>query len=198
MPRCQGTHVHPWVEDGIHAYAVAQQGAAGLPFRRIDGDDGQGFVGEIGEKPAHNFIDQRRFPGTTGTGDPQDRDRFFGCFQPDFIKKQPALFGVVFRGRDQPGNFPVIFVAYFIKFINLLIPNRKITLLKQIVDHPLERHLAPVVGRIDAGNAILMKFAYLIRKDYTAAAAENLHMAAIPFPEKIVHVFKILHMAALV
>ena len=62
----------------------------------------------------------------------------------------------------------------------------------------LQTHGATVVGRIDAGYAVLVQFCDLIGEDDTTAAAEYLYMAATTLFEQVMHVLEIFYVPALV
>src|SRR5664279_2721313 len=74
----------------------------------------------------------------------------------------------------------------------------EIATLNHVVDHALEAHAAPVLGTVDAADAVGLQLADLVRGDDAAAAAENLDVACAPLPEQVHHVLEVLEVTALV
>ena len=54
-----------------------------------------------------------------------------------------------------------------------------------VVDHALEAHLLAVLGRIEAGDAVVVQFADLRRHDHAAAAAKYLDVLAAALPQQV-------------
>jgi hypothetical protein len=62
-PGGDGAHVDPRVVDGVHANAVAQEGAAGFTPGRIGADDGDADVLQVMEHAQDQLIGQGGFAG---------------------------------------------------------------------------------------------------------------------------------------
>ena len=67
-----------------------------------------------------------------------------------------------------------------------------------VVDHSLQAHGLAVFRRIETGDAILVQFSHLLRRDDPAAAAENLDLVGPSLAQQIEHIFEELDMPALV
>ncbi len=67
-----------------------------------------------------------------------------------------------------------------------------------LVDHPLQSELLPVLGREDPRHAVVVQFLDFGRDDHAAAAAEYLDMAGAPLAQQVQHVLEELDVAALV
>src|SRR4051794_36624017 len=64
--------------------------------------------------------------------------------------------------------------------------------------HSFKTHAAAVIRAIDSCNAIVMELRNFLRQNGTATAAKYFDMAAATVIQQVFHVFKKLHMAALV
>ena len=67
-----------------------------------------------------------------------------------------------------------------------------------LVDHALQAELLPVLGREDAGDAVVVQLLDLGRNDHAAAAAEHLDVAGAALAQQVQHVLEELDVAALV
>ena len=74
----------------------------------------------------------------------------------------------------------------------------EIALFQKVVYHALQAHLPSVVGRIKAGDAVLLQRIYFIGQNGAAAAAEYFDMPGAARLQQVVHVFEKLVVAALV
>ena len=72
--RGKRTHIDT-LRNRVHANAIPQKRPSCFPFRRINGEDGDGKVRIVHAEPADDFIHQRRLPGPTGAGNAKDRGR---------------------------------------------------------------------------------------------------------------------------
>jgi hypothetical protein len=79
-PGRHGAHVDPRAVDGVHADAVAQQGAAGFAAGGIGADDGDADVLQIVEHAQDQLIGQGGFTRPAGAGDADHRHFFFCRF----------------------------------------------------------------------------------------------------------------------
>ena len=70
--------------------------------------------------------------------------------------------------------------------------------LEHVAHHPLETHPLAVLRGVDAGDAVLVERAHLLRHDDPAAAAEDPHVPRPALAEHVPHVPEVLEVAALV
>ena len=70
--------------------------------------------------------------------------------------------------------------------------------LEHVVHHPLEAHPLAVLRGVDAGDAVLVQRAHLLRHDDPAAAAEDPHVPRPALAEHVQHVPEVLDVPALV
>ena len=69
---------------------------------------------------------------------------------------------------------------------------------QHVVDHALQAHALPVLGRVDARDAVVLQLLDLGRHDNAAAAAEHLDVLAAAAAQQIEHVLEELDVPALV
>ena len=72
LARGQRAHIHPFVVDGIHAYAVPEEGAAGFALRGVDADQADALPRERGEEATNQFVDHGGLARATCSGDAQN------------------------------------------------------------------------------------------------------------------------------
>ena len=68
----QAAHVHPGAVDGVHPDPVAEQCPAGFALAWVDGDDGNGFLGEVEQEPPHQLIHEAGLARPARAGDTED------------------------------------------------------------------------------------------------------------------------------
>jgi hypothetical protein len=68
-----GAHVDPIVGDGVHANAVAQQGAAGFATGRIGAEDGHRIGNQVVQHAQNQLIGKGGFAGSACAGDADHR-----------------------------------------------------------------------------------------------------------------------------
>ena len=74
LARGERAHVDVRAVDGVHADAVAEQRAAGLPPGRIDGDHRDRRIAGVEAEAADQLVGQRRLAGAAGAGDADHRN----------------------------------------------------------------------------------------------------------------------------
>src|SRR5437879_6223469 len=74
----------------------------------------------------------------------------------------------------------------------------KIAARQHVVDHALQPQTLPVLGRVDARDAVVLQLLDLGRHDDAAAAAEHLDVLAAALPQQVEHVLEELDVSALV
>ena len=186
--------------DTIHANSIAQQGATCFSFRWVDGNDGQFFLGEIRQEPAHQLIHQTTFARTAGTGYSQNRgfDRLGLAAQ--IIQNCFVLIGVIFCRRYQSRDiqFGLYTSIQFLFFALKMRTRGVIGLHHQIIDHALQSHGTSIVGRINPCDAIIHEFFDFFWQNHTATTTKNLDMFGAAGLQQIEHVFEVLVMTALI
>jgi len=152
LARGQRAHVDARVVDGVHADAVAQQGAAAAPPRGIDRDDRHRALGPVDQVAAHEFVDQRRLAGAAGPGDAQHRHlRSLRRRLVHGRQQGIALVGMILGQRDQAGQRARIAPRQVRQQRRQVrrrrgFAHREIALPHDLVDHALQSHGAAVVG----------------------------------------------------
>jgi hypothetical protein len=135
-------------------------------------------------------IDHRRFAGTAGAGDAEDRRRGGAVGSVDVVPlldssdrprhRKPMvgvgteLAGLADRGRVEVGG------------------------LDHEVDHAVEAHLPSVFGGEDLGHAVRLERLDLARHDHPTTAAEDQDVGGIPLAQQVDHVAEELVVATLV
>ena len=76
--------------------------------------------------------------------------------------------------------------------------NRKIGLLQQIVDHPLQAHGPTIIGGINTVDSVAVEFFDFDGKDGTTSASKKANVRASPVPQQVVEVLEKLQMPPLV
>ena len=74
----------------------------------------------------------------------------------------------------------------------------KITFFQHIVDHALQTHFAAILDRENTADPGIMQLVDFIINNNAATTPKNVNMGGAALFEKLHHVFKILHMSALV
>src|SRR4051812_32726137 len=74
----------------------------------------------------------------------------------------------------------------------------KITFLQYVINHPLQTHRASVIGVINSCDAVLLKIIYLFGQNSSSTSTKDLNVSAASFFQKIVHVFEIFVVPALI
>ena len=75
---------------------------------------------------------------------------------------------------------------------------REIQAVDHVVDHALQAHGGAVFRGVDLGYAIAFKLPYLVGDNDPATAAEHLDMRGASLGQEVDHVFKRLHVSALI
>ena len=73
-----------------------------------------------------------------------------------------------------------------------------IALLHQIIDHALKTHGPPIIGCVYPRNTISHQFLNFFRKDDPASPTKYFDVSSTTLLKQIIHIFKILHMTALI
>ena len=71
LARGQRTHVDPFVVDGVHPNAVAEECAACLALGGVHADQANAFIRKCREEATDQFVDHGRLASPTGPGDSQ-------------------------------------------------------------------------------------------------------------------------------
>ena len=198
IPGRQRAHEHLGAVDRVHADAVAEQGAAALALGRVDGDDRDARFRIVEAEAADQFVGQRRLAGAAGAGDAEHRDGppvrghlIEACAQ-GRIEHAPLQ-----PGDDPRQNAPAV-LAQTVKRGGKILGEVEIGAGEHVVDHALKAHALAVVGRVDAGDAVVLQFADLLGHDHAAAAAEDPDIAGATLTQQVDHVLEELDVAALI
>ena len=108
---------------------------------------------------------------------------------------------IEFSGCDAPRNGPRRSTGQGTEFLAQRVctfNGGEVAPLDEVVDHALQPHGASVVRVVDAFDAVGVEFFDFLRKDGSAAAAENADVARTALVQEVFHVLEILHVAALV
>ena len=202
IPGRQRAHEHLSTVDRVHADAVAEQGAAALALGRVDGDDRDARFRIVEAEAADQFVGQRRLAGAAGAGDAEHRDRppvrshlLEACAQ-GRIEHAPLQ-----PGDDPRQNAPAVLAqaaAQTVKRGREILGEVEIGAGEHVVDHALKAHALAVVGRVDAGDAVVPQFADLLGHDDPAAAAEDPNIPRATLTQQVDHVLEELDVPALI
>ena len=200
------THEHPMRAQAVHADAVAEQGAAGAPPGRVDGEDGDPLarngVRRGLDEPVQQFVGDAALAGAACSGKPHDRHAGAGELP---LLAQPAQFGfrhvAALDRRKEPGQVAVALSvrphprpeARFGRG-----PPLGVRALHDVVDHRRQAHLQAVVGVVDPLDAVGLELRDLLRRDRAAAAAEHENVLPALLRQPVDHVAEELDVPALV
>ncbi len=166
--------------EGVHADAVAQQGAAGLALGGVHAEHGHPLVREVHQEAPQQLVDERGLAGATRTRDAQDGNLACG------------LSGVAHGAELDLGDLPGQGLRHGLG------ARIEVAARHHVVDHALEAHVPAILGAVDAGHAVGLQLADLVGDDDAATPAEDLDVAGAALPQQVHHVLEELHMAALV
>ncbi len=68
----EGAHEDAVGAEGVEPDAVAEESAAGAAFGRVDGEDGDGGLGVVGEEAQDELVGERGLAGAAGAGGAED------------------------------------------------------------------------------------------------------------------------------
>ena len=185
-----------WV-DRVHADPVAEEGAPGAAAGRVRRDDGDAqALAEREPGPAHDLVGHRRLAGAPGPGDAEDRR---GPPRPAPGGELSGVDEPALDARDGAGERAEVAGAK-------VVPGHAEGAcvegapgpLEHVVHHPLEAHPLAVLGGVDAGDAVVVERAHLLRHDDPAAPAEDPHVPRPALAEHVEHVPEVLDVPALV
>ena len=138
LARRERAHEHVRAVNRVHADAVAEQRTAGLATRRINGKH-RAILSCCRPDPGGNAArahGERAFPRAAGSGDAEDRvDPVFSF------------------SENRPSSSAVIICARVFGSLRRI----KIATREHVVDHALQPHALPVLGRVDARNAVVLQ-----------------------------------------
>ncbi len=178
--RRQRAHEDAWVGCGVHADAVAEQGAAGATACRIDGDNGNTLVRKVIQKAVQQFIHQRRLARAAGAGDTDHRRDAMRLAdglgkQAIQLRNVTAEFRILDRSQ-QLGKLQGIMEV--IIFVGRGCLARSGGSIQQVLYHGHQPHPATILGRIDAIHAVFLKQAYLGGNNDATTAAKHLYVGS--------------------
>ncbi len=101
-------HVDLRAVDRIHADAVAEQRAAALAFRGVDGDQRDAPLGIVEAEAAHQLVGHRGLAGAAGAGDAEHRDRRRLLRRLVQFRREARIQNAAFQGRDDPRQDPPV------------------------------------------------------------------------------------------
>jgi len=153
--------------------AIAKERAAGLALGRIDAHHTHRLVGKVDQEASHELVDQRRLAGAAGTGNAEDRHLRFLRARANLGQVALARLRRVLRRRDGLGDGAEVALQHPVDGPVQGRAGGEVALFDQVVDHPLQAHRAPVVGRINARDAVLVQLFDLVGENHTTAAAED-------------------------
>jgi len=194
---CKRAHINLGMIDGVHADAVAEQGAAVPAPRRVHGYHRNARLAcTIEAEAAHQLVAKRRLSRPAGAGDADDR-------RTSLLRQRLQLAGQR-RGRppvrdrgDDPCQRTLVagLQGLEVQPRNGL---RGCRALEHVVDHALEPHLLAVLGAVDARHAARVQLVDLARHDHAAPTAENPDVGAAALAQHVEHVTEKLLVPALV
>ena len=191
-------HVCPGMVDRVHPDAVAQQRSTGAAARGIDRHHGDGPVFVLGEVAAHHLVHQRGFARSAGAGDPDHRGTAVGGPSPDLLEHLGVLVGVVLGGGYQPSDQLRVGCAQLGEVRPVQLPEREVGTGDHVVDHPLETEAAPVVGRVDPGDAVAGELLAFLGEDGAPSTPEDPDVLGPAVHGQVPQIPEELHVAALV
>ena len=195
----QRAHIHPGVRDGVHADPVSQQGAPRSPLGGINREHRHPVVRKVREIPAEQFVHHGGFTRPAGSGYSHHGRQGADSRRPSqFFEDVGVFVGVVFGGRDDSRQQAMIgdresADLELVQFSGGIIGSRD-----HVVHHPLQSQGPPVVGRVDAGDALGLKLQSLLGEDGSSPAPEYANPFAPPLGRQLMEVAKELHMSALI
>jgi hypothetical protein len=183
----------------VDADAVPKQCPTGAPLRGVHREDGNGLFREVSQEAPDQLVGEGGLPGAARSGDAHNRDGACGEVRPQGLQELRRLFGVLLDQRDGLGNGEVIALEHEAEEV-AVVGNRgqEVAALEYVVDHALQPHGAPVIGVVDAGNAVAVELLDFGGEDCPTASAEDLDVPHAALLQQVVHVGEELHVPALV
>ena len=204
--RCHRAHEGALAAQAVHADAVAEQGAARPPPRRVDRQEGDPHPRS---RPWHALEEAvQQLVGDAALARAararKAHDRHAGTRELPLLA-QPAKLGVANRAaldrREQSRQVDVAARVRSHAHAELRFgrgPALCVRPLDDVVDHRRQAHLQAVVGVVDPLDAVCLEFRDLLRRDRAAAAAEDENVFPALFRQPVHHVAEELDVAALV
>ena len=185
------------VVDRVHADAVAQKRAAGPPPGRVDGDQRDAHLRPVEPEALHHLVGQGALARPARAGDAEDGDLARPC---PCLDLAPEPVGQLARlgQRDQARDHPRMRGVERIQVGRRQLRQVLVGAAHHVGDHARQAELLAVIGAVDAGDAVVVQLADLLRHNGAAAAAEHLDMPGAQARKLVDHVFEILDVAALV
>ena len=199
-PGGQRAHVDPRARGGVHPDAVAQKRAPGAAFGGVHRDDRDPAVRGAGQVAPHQLVHQRRLARAARARDAQHGHpparRHLRHRLHRFVRARIAVLGRRDQARHRARVAPPERAHLPLRILERR-SHRVARALQHLVDHPLEPHRPPVVGREDPVDAAPVQLLGLRGQNGPAAAAEDADVRA-PLAQQVAHVGEELHVTALV
>ena len=195
-PRREGAHERALAPQRVDPDPVAEEGAAGAAARRVDGDDRDLELREPLEQPRHDLVGDGALAGAARAGDPDDggdgaRRLPGGELLVERLARQHA---VLDRG-EHLGDGEVVVDAGLGERSR---PPGGHGARDEVVDHPRQPELEPVVRVVDPLDAERLELGDLRGRDRAPAAAEDADVAGAALAQHLDHVAEVLDVPALV
>jgi hypothetical protein len=148
-------------------------------------------------EPHQQLVGQARLACATRAGDADDRRAVADAR--DGLAQRFAQCGRVvldLERRDGTGNLLVVTRADRTELERG--PRPGAYALDHVADHPVEPELAPVLGRVDALDAVGVQFLDLVRRDRAATADDDADVLCAQLPQHVHHVAEVFVVPALV
>ncbi len=185
------------VADRVHPDAVAEQGAAALAARGVDGDDRDPqLVLLVDAEAAHELVGERGLARAAGAGEPEDRGGVLGGRLAD-AGEEGLVEASPFGPGDRPGDGRPVAGEDGVDVGRPLLPQVDVARLDEGVDHAGQAEALAVLGGEDA-HARVAQPLDLGGDDDAAAAAEDLDVPGTALAEQLDEVLEVLDVPALV
>ena len=195
-------HEHGPAVERVHPDAVAEQGAAALAPRRVDGNERDRDVGPVEAEAAQDLVGQRRLAGAAGA---RDAEHGHAARRPAVVQRLARRLADLagLEPRDKPRQ-----IEASLRLGRRFFERRKIArqifaeiavgARQHVVDHALQTEALAVARSVKARDAIGLQLGDLLGHDHAAAAAEDADVRPAALAQQVDHVFEVLDMAALV
>ena len=184
--------------DGVHPDPVTEEGAPTLTAGRVNGENGDAqLVFLIEAESADQLVGQGRLAGPARSGDAEHGRPVVCGRSPDGVAGR--LFEKSgFRGRHGPGQGPLVSAK---KGFDLRPDGRSeivVALDYQLVDHLGQAHFLSILGRENAGHAVVLEQRDFRRDNGPPTAAVHPDVASPGGRQPVHQILEVLDVASLV
>ena len=196
--RGHAAHVHARAAQGVHADAIAQQGATAAAAGGVDGQHRNAHVWEGGEKADEQFVHHAGLARAAGAGEADHRCGGSGLEPAGPHGRQGRLAEPAFLdGREGLRDGHVVGLGHVQRLACGRLAMRCCAG-DEVVNHPHQAELGAVVGVVDALHALGLQGGNFLGRDGAAAAAEDADVARAALGQHLHHIAKKFRVAALV